>query len=112
MHDCRREIALVKKGLPEDGVICDLADLFKVFGDSTRLKILSCLSMDELCVQDITALLGVGQSAVSHQLRTLRECRLVTSRREGKLMLYSLADDHVRSIIRTGYEHLCEGEEG
>ena len=86
----------------------DLAELFKVFGDSTRIKILYALFEAELCVCDISRLLGLTQSAVSHQLRVLKNSRLVKFRKEGKTVFYSLADDHVRKIIAQGMEHVNE----
>lgn len=94
--------------LPDDETLYDLAELFKVFGDSTRVKILYALFEAELCVCDIAQLLGLTQSAVSHQLRVLKASRLVKPRREGKTVFYSLADDHVRRIIAQGMEHIAE----
>lgn len=94
--------------LPPDEQLYDLAELFKVFGDSTRVKILYALFESEMCVCDIAQLLGLSQSAVSHQLRTLKNSKLVKFRREGKTVFYSLDDEHVRSIIGQGMEHLCE----
>ena len=88
----------------------DLAELFKVFGDSTRIKILYVLFESELCVCDIAQLLGMTQSAVSHQLRILKSNKLVKFRREGKTVFYSLDDDHVRSILSLGMEHLDEAD--
>ena len=98
----------VKSLLPEDEVLYDLAELFKIFGDSTRVKILYALLEAELCVCDIAKLLEVSQSAVSHQLRILKGGKLVKYRREGKTVFYSLADDHVRSIINQGMDHISE----
>ena len=95
-------------GMPDDETLYDLAELFKVFGDSTRIKILYALFEAELCVCDISKLLGLTQSAVSHQLRVLKGSRLVKFRREGKTVFYSLADDHVRKIIAQGMEHVNE----
>ena len=95
-------------GMPDDETLYDLAELFKVFGDSTRIKILYALFEAELCVCDIAQLLGLTQSAVSHQLRVLKNSRLVKFRREGKTVFYSLADDHVRKIIAQGMEHIDE----
>lgn len=94
--------------MPGDETLYDLAELFKVFGDSTRIKILYALFEAELCVCDIAQLLGLTQSAVSHQLRVLKGSRLVKFRREGKTVFYSLADDHVRKIIAQGMEHVNE----
>lgn len=98
----------VRQVLPPDEVLSDLADLFKIFGDSTRIKILYALLRSELCVCDIADLLGLTQSAISHQLRALKNARLVSSRREGKTVFYALADDHVKTIIDQGLEHVSE----
>lgn len=94
--------------MPDDETLYDLAELFKVFGDSTRIKILYALFEAELCVCDISKLLGLTQSAVSHQLRVLKNSKLVKFRREGKTVFYSLADDHVVRILSQGMEHLEE----
>ena len=94
--------------MPDDEEQYDLAELFKVFGDSTRIKILYALFEAELCVCDIAQLLGLTQSAVSHQLRVLKANRLVKPRKDGKTVFYSLADDHVRKIIAQGMEHIEE----
>lgn len=94
--------------LPDDEVLYELADLFRVFGDSTRIKILYALFESEKCVNDISSAVGISQSAVSHQLRVLRTSKLVKFRREGKAMLYSLDDDHVRSMLELGMEHVEE----
>ncbi|MDY5014986.1 MAG: metalloregulator ArsR/SmtB family transcription factor [Eubacteriales bacterium] len=93
---------------PDEEVLYDLAELFKVFGDSTRIKILFALESAELCVGDIAELLMMTQSAISHQLRILKGSHLVRSRREGKAMLYSLADAHVRTMLDQGLEHIEE----
>ena len=98
----------VQSDLPDDEVLYDLAELFKVFGDSTRIKILYALFESEMCVCDIADLLGLTQSAISHQLRTLQANNLVRSRREGTTVFYSLADQHVRSIIGQGMDHVME----
>ena len=95
-------------GLPADETLFDLAELFKIFGDSTRIKILYALFEAELCVCDISRLLGVSQTAVSHQLRLLKASKLVCARKDGKNVFYSLADDHVRTIIGMGLEHIEE----
>ncbi|MDY4694451.1 MAG: metalloregulator ArsR/SmtB family transcription factor [Blautia sp.] len=95
--------------LPEETELYDLADLFKIFGDSTRIRILSVLSDTEVCVCDLAKALNMTQSAISHQLRILKQNKLVKSRREGKSIYYSLADDHVRTIINQGWEHIEEG---
>ena len=101
-------VSEVTSQLPDDEILYDLAELFKVFGDSTRIKILYALSERELCVCDISELLGVSQTAISHQLRVLKGSKLVKYRREGKNVFYSLDDDHVRSIINQGMEHVEE----
>ncbi|MGE4276612.1 MAG: ArsR/SmtB family transcription factor [Lawsonibacter sp.] len=98
----------VRSLLPEDEVLYDLAELFKIFGDSTRVKILYALLEAELCVCDIAKLMEVSQSAVSHQLRVLKSSKLVKFRREGKTVFYSLADEHVIRIISQGMEHILE----
>ena len=94
--------------LPQDEVLYDLAELFKIFGDSTRVKILYALLESELCVCDIAKLMEVSQSAVSHQLRVLKGSKLLKFRREGKTVYYSLADQHVMSILSQGMEHILE----
>lgn len=98
----------VRALLPQDEVLYDLAELFKIFGDSTRVKILYALLEGELCVCDIAKLMEVSQSAVSHQLRVLKGSKLVKFRREGKTVYYSLADQHVMSILSQGMEHILE----
>ena len=98
----------VRAQLPRDETLYDLAELFKIFGDSTRVKILYALLESELCVCDIADLLGLTQSAISHQLRSLKQSRLVKARREGKTVFYSLADGHVRTILDQGMEHVAE----
>ncbi|MCI7804365.1 MAG: metalloregulator ArsR/SmtB family transcription factor [Oscillospiraceae bacterium] len=94
--------------MPEEEKLYDLAELFKIFGDSTRIKILYALFEAELCVCDIAQLLNVSQTAVSHQLRVLKTNKLVKCRKEGKNVFYSLADDHVCSIINQGMDHINE----
>lgn len=98
----------VRAQLPRDETLYDLAELFKIFGDSTRVKILYALLESELCVCDIAKLMDVSQSAVSHQLRVLKASKLVKFRREGKTIYYSLADNHVVSILNQGMEHIEE----
>ena len=98
----------VKSQMKPDEVICDLADFFKIFGDTTRVKILYALDQRDLCVCDISALLNMTVSAISHQLKILREANLVKNRREGKIVYYSLADRHVKEIIECGIEHISE----
>ena len=94
--------------MPTDEELQSLADFFRIFGDSTRIRILYALSQSELCVCDIARLLGMGQSAISHQLRILKQMRLVKFRREGKSVLYSLADGHIETILAQGMEHIGE----
>ena len=94
--------------MPDDEVLYELADLFRVFGDSTRIKILYALHDNELCVQDIANAVQLSQSAVSHQLRVLKDSKLVRFRREGKTVYYALDDDHVRSILSMGMDHIEE----
>ncbi|MBE6588508.1 MAG: helix-turn-helix transcriptional regulator [Ruminococcaceae bacterium] len=98
----------VKAALPDDEMLYDLAELYKIFGDTTRIKLLYILFEGEMCVQHMAELLGVSQSAVSHQLRILKGARLVRYRREGKTVYYCLADDHVRQIIECGTDHINE----
>ncbi len=98
----------VNADMPPEELLYDLAELFKVFGDSTRIKILYALFESELCVCDIAQVLGMTQTAVSHQLRVLKTNKLVKFRKEGKNVFYSLDDDHVRRIIDQGMEHLGE----
>ena len=98
----------VRGELPNEDTLYDLTELFRIFGDSTRIRILYVLSASEMCVCDIAALLGMTQSAISHQLKALKNTRLVKSRREGKTVFYALADSHVRTIIDQGLEHVCE----
>ena len=107
-HDHAESIKLARENMPKDELLCDLGDLFKIFGDTTRIKILYLLFESELCVLDMTELLGMEQSAVSHQLKILKDAKLIASRREGKMNVYFLSDDHVRSIIGQGFEHLTE----
>lgn len=101
-------IEYVRRMLPEENKLYDLAELFKVFGDSTRIRILFVLFEAEVCVYDLAEILGMSQSAVSHQLTLLRRSRLVKNRRDGKQIFYSLADEHVRDIIGKGMEHIEE----
>jgi len=101
-------VKAVKEKMPDEDELYDLAEIFKVFGDSTRIKILYVLFEQEMCVCDIAQLLNMTQSAISHQLKILKQSRLVKNRREGKAVFYSLADGHVRSIINQGLEHIEE----
>ena len=98
----------VRKTLPGEDTLYDLTELFRIFADSTRVRILYVLFESEMCVCDIAEMLSLTPSAISHQLKLLKQFRLVKSRREGKTVYYSLADDHVRSIIDTGREHIEE----
>ncbi len=98
----------VNAEMPDEEVLYDLAELFKIFGDSTRIRILYVLFESEMCVCDIAQLLGMSQSAISHQLRALKQSKLVKYRREGKTVFYSLADAHVRTILDQGMEHIAE----
>ncbi len=98
----------VKKDLPNEEILYDVAELFKVFGDSTRIKIICVLFEHEMCVYDLAASLGMTQSAISHQLRILKNSHLVKFRREGKLIYYSLDDDHIKQIFDAGYKHVIE----
>ena len=106
LHEDRIERG--RKYMPDEDEICDLAELFKVFGDSTRMRILFALFGSEICVCDLADTLGMTQSAISHQLRILKQSKLVGSRRDGKTVFYFLADDHVRTIIGQGREHIEE----
>lgn len=108
VHNHDEALQALRAKMPEDKLLCDLGDLFKVFGDTTRIRILYSLLETELCVCAIAELLCMTQSAISHQLRVLKNAKLVGNRREGKTIVYFLADDHVRSIIAQGYEHLTE----
>ena len=101
----------VRRGLPEDMQIYDLADFFKIFGDSTRLKILWALDVSEMCVWELSEALGMSMSAVSHQLKSLREANLIKPRRDGKSVFYSLCDEHVKIILEMASEHLAEGKD-
>lgn len=101
-------LKIVNEKIPEETELYDLAELFKVFGDSTRIRILFVLFESEVCVCDLAKALNMNQSAVSHQLQILRQNKLVKFRREGKSIFYSLADNHVRTIIAQGQEHIEE----
>ncbi|MBR3933343.1 MAG: helix-turn-helix transcriptional regulator [Clostridia bacterium] len=108
MHAHDELIEKVKNDMPDEIMLYDLAELYKVFADSTRIKILYCLFESEMCVCDIAQLLGMTTSAISHQLRVLKQSKLVKFRRDGKTVFYSLSDDHVRTIIGMGMEHISE----
>ena len=111
-HDHNAILAKVRQELPADELLSDLSDLFKIFGDTTRCKILYALFESEMCVCAIAELLGMTQSAISHQLRILKDADLVASRRQGKTIYYHLSDDHVRTIVAQGFEHLIEEDAG
>lgn len=105
---CTHDAIIGQIRMPDEDTLYDLAELFRIFGDSTRIRILYALFESEMCVCDIAALLGMTQSAISHQLKVLKQSRLIRGRREGKTVFYSLADDHVRTIIDQGVEHVAE----
>ena len=107
-HDHKEALEFVRGEMPSDETLCDLADLYKVFGDTTRVKILYSLFESELCVMEIAELLGMNQSAISHQLQILRRQKLVGTKRDGKTVIYFLADDHVAKILNNGMEHITE----
>ena len=107
-HRHPEHIEAVRRLMPDDDSLYDLSEVFRVFGDSTRIRILYALFESELCVCDLATLLGLTQSAVSHQLRILKDAKLVKFRREGKSIFYTLDDDHVRAILSMGMEHLSE----
>ncbi len=101
-------VAEVNKKMPKEEQLYELADFFKVLGDSTRVKIMWALDVKELCVCDLAVLLNMTKSAISHQLRALREARLVKFRKDGKVVYYSLADQHVKQVFEMGYQHIKE----
>lgn len=98
----------IEDGMPTEEMMQDLAEFYKVFGDLTRIKILCILFQSELCVCDLAEVTGMTQSAISHQLRVLKQMKLVKNRREGKIVYYSLADGHIQSILNQGMEHIVE----
>ena len=108
MHVHEDIVEKVNREMPQEDALFDLAELFKIFGDSTRIRILYVLFESEMCVCDIAQLLGMTQSAISHQLQVLKKSKLVKYRREGKTVFYSLADGHVRTILDQGMEHISE----
>ena len=108
MHVHDEIVDKVEKVMPQEQELLELAEFFKVFGDSTRIKILYVLSQSEMCVCDIASLLQMGQSAISHQLRVLKQMRLVNFRRDGKTVFYSLSDGHIQTILAQGMEHISE----
>ncbi len=107
-HHHENVVEKVSKIMPDEEMLYDLADFYKVFADSTRIKILYALLQSELCVCDLAEVLGASQSAVSHQLRMLKQMKLVKFRREGKTIFYSLSDDHIQNILSQGFEHIME----
>lgn len=107
-HVHQETVQRVNEIMPGEEELFDLAELFKVFGDSTRIRILYVLFESDMCVCGIAELLGMTQSAISHQLAVLKKAKLVRYRREGKTILYSLSDDHVRTILDQGMEHIEE----
>ena len=108
IHVHEEIVKQVNKEIPDEEKLYDLADFFKVFADSTRIKILYVLLCSEMCVCDLAQILNMTQSAISHQLRILKQMDLVRNRREGKTIFYSLADDHIKSILNQGMEHINE----
>lgn len=108
VHIHTQTINEVEEHMPEENMLTDLADLFKVFGDATRIKILYVLLQSEMCVCDLAEVLNMTQSAISHQLRVLKQMKLVKNRREGKTVFYSLADGHIQTILNQGMEHISE----
>ena len=110
-HTCESHTQVVEKvanELPDEEILYDVAELFKVFGDSTRVRIICALFESEMCVCGIAEVLGMTQSAISHQLRVLKQARLVKYRREGKTVFYSLADSHIKTIFNQAFEHVME----
>ena len=107
-HYHTKTIHKVEEHMPNEITLNDLADLFKVFGDATRIKILYVLLQSEMGVCDLAEMLGMTQSAISHQLRVLKQMKLVKNRREGKTVFYSLADGHIQNILNQGMEHVLE----
>ena len=101
----------VRQKMPEENELYDLSDFFKILGESTRVRIIWALDEHEMCVCDLAVLLGMTKSAISHQLRLLRQNNLVKNRREGKVVYYSLADEHIQQIFETGLEHIREKTE-
>ena len=99
---------MIEESMPDEASLVTLSEFFRVFGDPTRIKILYLLSREDLCVHDITSLLEMNQSAISHQLRILKQARLVRYRRKGRSICYSLDDDHVKQIFSQGFEHINE----
>ena len=110
--DCQHvhtsEVSQVRSKMPDEDLVYEVAELFKVFGDSTRARILCALSVRELCVCDLAELLGMTQSAISHQLRILKSARIVKNRRAGKSVIYSLDDEHISAIFSIAFAHIQE----
>ena len=102
----------VKEKMPPEDPVYDVAELFKVFGDSTRARVICALTVSEMCVCDIAALLGMTSSAISHQLRILKQSGIVRNRRVGKIVYYSLADEHIRQLFTVAFEHVTEERGG
>lgn len=108
IHVHEEVVKKVNEQMPDEDTLYDLADFFKIFADSTRIKILYVLMCSEMCVCDLAQILKMNQSAISHQLRTLKQMDLVRGRRDGKTVFYSLADGHIKTILSQGLEHLEE----
>lgn len=108
MHVEENVVKKVNENMPDEDILCDLTELFRIFGDTTRIKILYALFESEMCVNDIASVLCMTVSAISHQLRVLNQAKLVRYKRKGKTVFYSLSDDHVRTIIGQGMEHISE----
>lgn len=101
-------VAKVRANMPDEDPVYEVAELFKVFGDSTRTRIICALSISELCVCDLSSILNMSQSAISHQLRILKQGRIVKNRRAGKVVYYSLDDDHIKSLFSIAFAHVME----
>ena len=108
LHIRKDTVSHVERTMPTEIALSDLAELFKTLGDPTRIRIIFCLFIEEMCVCDIANLLSMSQSAISHQLAVLKRLKLIKARRDGKAVFYSLADDHVRAIINQGMDHVNE----
>ncbi len=108
LHLTAKQAQALSQKMPAEETLYELADLYKMFADSTRVRILAALQMRELCVLDLAALLGITQSALSHQLRILKQAKLVKCRREGKIVFYSPADAHVETMLKQGLDHVLE----
>lgn len=106
IHD--EAVAKVRAAIQDEDPIYEVAELFKVFGDSTRARIICALNISELCVCDLSCLLNMSQSAISHQLRILKQARMVKNRRAGKVVYYSLADEHIKTLFEIAFEHVME----